>query len=257
MQSVLTVDKILLEEKVKSMYRDVAWYPKKDYHFEMGRSLALKLGYSENELDNIPQQSVESFAGVGYHFKLAAIQRGDRVLDLGSGSGMDLFIAENKVGFEGSVTGVDMTVEQLEKSKVLAIQHLIHVSLVQSYIEQLPFFHPSFDVIISNGVINLSADKGKVFSEAARVLRKKGRLAISDIVTEKHLPGNISCNASLWAACIGGAMQKDDYFNLIEKSGFIIKEVKVNNQYSFLSKGATGASNTYRVKSISLLAEKI
>ena len=250
-----TVDKAQLEEKVKSMYTHVASDPHGDYHFEMGRGLASHLGYSDQELDAIPHQSIESFAGVGYFFGLADLQEGETILDLGSGSGMDLFIAKNYIGEKGTAIGVDMTAAQLAKSNTLARLNGIEVDLRKGYIENMPVENESVDAIISNGVINLSADKSAVFADAYRVLRKGGRLAISDIVTEETLPESITCNSTLWAACIGGARQEMDYLSMIEEAGFIIEKVE-NNDYRFISKSAQGATKTYGVKSISVLARK-
>src|SRR6266496_3845734 len=113
------VDASELEQKVKKMYRDVALNPTAEYHFEMGRGLAEKLGYEKNDLDRIPTAAIESFAGVGYYFDTADLKEGEQVLDLGSGSGMDVFVAALKVGNTGHVSGVDMTDEQLEKSERL------------------------------------------------------------------------------------------------------------------------------------------
>lgn len=259
METIATnkLDTADLEQKVKKMYRDVAINPKGEYHFEMGRGLAEKLGYENDDLDHIPAEAIESFAGVGYYFDMANLKEGEKVLDLGSGSGMDSFIAALKVGTAGSVSGVDMTDEQLEKATRLAKQHKFeNVTFYKSYIEHLPFDNDSFDVVISNGVINLCPDKAKVFAEVARVLKPKGRMVIADIVTEKQLPENVVCNSTLWAACIGGASQEDDYRNAIEKPGMEILLVRNNDAYGFISKSAKGASKDYGVKSVSLYAEK-
>jgi len=246
-----------LEQKVKNMYREVALNPHEKYHFEMGRALAEKLGYDPKELDQIPQEAIESFAGVGYFFGHAAIKEGDKVLDLGSGSGMDSFLAALKVGKTGSVTGVDMTDEQLAKAERLSKQYGFDKnSFHQAYIENLPFEDGSFDVVISNGVINLCPDKSKVFKEISRVLKTGGRLAIADIVTEKSLPENVVCNSTLWASCIGGAAQQDEYREGIESAGLEIIIVSNNDQYGFISASAQGASKQYGVKSVSLLAER-
>lgn len=253
-----SVDKIKLEQKVKMMYKNVAENPFGDYHFEMGRKLALKLGYPSDYLDRVPPEAVDSFAGVGYHFGLADAENSNHILDLGSGSGMDLFIASLMNNKSGSVIGVDMTDEQLIKSQDLADKYGFEkVGFVKSYIEDLPFEDKSFDLIISNGVINLSADKERVFHQISRVLKKGGSMAISDIVTELQMPENITCNSTLWAACIGGAMQEDAYFTMIENSGLEISQTIQNTQYEFISKSAEGASRDYGVKSISLLAVKI
>jgi len=194
---------------------------------------------------------------VGYYFDLADLKEGDHVLDLGSGSGMDVFVAALKVGNSGHVSGVDMTDEQLEKSERLRKENNFdHVSFHKSYIEKLPFPDSSFDAVISNGVINLCPDKEKVFAEVARVLRPKGRMVIADIVTERQLPENVVCNSTLWAACIGGASQQDDYSSAIERGGIKVIYIRTNDAYGFISKSAKGASKDYGVKSVSLCAEK-
>ncbi len=251
------IDIAELEQKVKKMYKDVALNPNGEYHFEMGRGLAEKLGYEKSDLDRIPAAAVESFAGVGYYFDLANLKEGEQVLDLGSGSGMDVFVAALKVGNSGHVSGVDMTDEQLEKSERLRKEsNFGHVSFHKCYIEKLPFADSSFDAVISNGVINLCPDKEKVFAEVGRVLKPKGRMVIADIVSEKQLPENVVCNSTLWAACIGGASQQDDYRSAIERGGIKVIHVRTNNAYGFISKSAKGASKDYGVKSISLFAEK-
>ena len=247
-----------LEQKVKKMYREVALNPAGDYHFEMGRTLAEKLGYDKGDLDRTPSPAIESFAGVGFYFDMANLKEGDQVLDIGSGSGMDTFVAALKVGQAGKVSGVDMTDEQLEKAELLRKAHQFNnVIFYKSYIENLPFDAESFDAVISNGVINLASGKEKVFQEISRVLKPRGRMVISDIVTETQLPENITCNATLWAACIGGASQQDSYRNAIENAGIKVLVVRNNDAYSFISKSAIGASKQYGVKSISLYAEKV
>ena len=174
--------------------------------------MAERLGYDPGDLDRIPSGAIESFAGVGHFFDLADLSEGETVLDLGSGSGMDVFVAALKVGKTGKVIGVDMTDEQLEKSRRLAAEGgFDNVEFHKSYVEHLPVEDDSVDAVISNGVINLVPDKGAAFREAARVLKPTGRLAIADIVTKEQLPEGVTCDASLWAACIGGAMQDDDY----------------------------------------------
>lgn len=254
---MLFVNKKELETKVKEMYRAVAQKPHGDFHFEIGRRLAEKLGYQSKELDQVPPEAVDSFAGVGYHFGLANIRSGESVLDLGSGSGMDTFVAALKVGENGRVTGVDMSDEQLEKAENLCSQSKFnHVSFLKGYIEALPFSDESFDVVISNGAINLSAEKEKVFSEVGRVLRKGGRMAISDIVTENELTEGITRDATLWASCIGGAMQEDKYRSTIENAGMRLVSMQDNPQYRFLSTSAQGASKEFGVKSISLVSIK-
>jgi ubiquinone/menaquinone biosynthesis C-methylase UbiE len=250
------VDTKELENKVKGMYRNVAINPHIEYHFEMGRALAERLGYPRLALDRIPESSIASFAGVGFFFDLLNLQIGDNVVDLGSGSGMDVFYAANAVGIQGNVVGIDMTTEQLTKSRQLKLEaNYKNAYFKNAYIEELPVQTASADAVISNGVINLSGNKAKVFKEAARVLKQGGKLALADIVTTKKLPESITCNATLWAACIGGAMQVNEYQYLIEEAGFTIEIVK-KNPYEFLSNSAKGATGDYGIMSLSLLAVK-
>ena len=253
-----TVDRKELEVRVQEMYRQVAETPDADFHFELGRPLAERLGYDPRDLDRIPAEAVASFAGVGYYFHLLGLHGGQSVLDLGSGSGMDSFVAALKVGPQGRVVGVDMTDEQRSKAERLRDRDgFANVSFVKGYIEAVPCPDESFDAVISNGVVNLSADKPQVFREAARVLRRGGRLALADIVTEVQLPESVVGNATLWAACIGGAVQQDDYRAAIEAAGFRVEMVEANPRYEFLSDNAKGASQKFGVKSVSLLAVRI
>jgi ubiquinone/menaquinone biosynthesis C-methylase UbiE len=245
-----------LTRKVQQMYQLVAERPHDTYHFELGRPLALRLGYDPNLLDQLPAGAVESFAGVGYYFDLAGLTHGEIVLDLGSGAGLDACYAAHHVGSAGHVTGVDFTPAQLDKARRLAADaRLDHVDFHEGRIERLPMADASVDCVISNGVINLSHDKQRVFAEAARVLRPGGRLAIADIVTERPLTEAIVCNADLWASCIGGATQQDAYRAAIESAGLQITDVRTN-PYEFLSGQAREASGAYGVTSISLLAVK-
>jgi arsenite methyltransferase len=252
-----TIDVDELRGKVKTVYQQVAADPHAGFHFETGRGLAERLGYEVDDLDRIPSAAIDSFAGVGYHMDLARLTGGRRVLDLGSGSGMDSFVAALRVGAAGAVVGLDMTDEQLAKARSLAAEHgFEQVSFERGYIEEIPLSAASVDTVISNGVINLAADKEAVFREIARVLEPGGRMAISDIVTEKELTESIVCDASLWAACIGGAAQQDRYRAMVEAAGLRVEAVRDNPQYQFLSTSARGASETFGVKSVSLAATK-
>jgi ubiquinone/menaquinone biosynthesis C-methylase UbiE len=150
-----------------------------------------------------------------------------------------------------------MTPAQLVKAdRLRTTTRLDHVQFVDGHIEQLPLPDDYYDLVISNGVINLSADKAAVFAEAARVLAPGGRLAIADIVSTRPLATAITCNAELWAACIGGAAQIGDYLSTIETAGLRIETTKENSAYAFLSGSARGATDTYGIKSISLVAVK-
>lgn len=256
-ESPAVLDIADLHQRVQDVYRLVAEQPQGTYHFELGRDLAERLGYPGELLDSIPAGALESFAGVGYFLDLANVEPGDRVADLGSGSGTDSFAAAALVGPTGRVTGIDMTAAQLAKAEGLRVEtDLDRVSFQDGRIEALPLPDASCDLVISNGVINLSADKGTVFSEVARVLVPGGRLAMADIVAERALTEAITCNAELWAACVGGAAQVDEYLAHIDKAGLRVEAVRENSTYRFLSGSAQGATDTYGIKSISLLAVK-
>jgi arsenite methyltransferase len=243
-----------LVARVQAMYELVALEPDQGFHFETGRGLAEHLGYPAADLDAVPAEAMASFAGVGYFLDLADLRSGERVLDLGSGSGTDSFLAARAVGPEGLVTGVDMTAAQLAKASRLAEEAGIHgVEFIDGFIERPPVPAGSVDCVISNGVINLSPDKPAVFHSAATALRPGGRLAIADIVSATQLPDGVTCDASLWAACIGGAAQRDDYLAMLEAAGFAVVSVR-DNDYRFVSDRAVGATATYGVTSVSILA---
>ncbi len=250
------VDAEALEAKVVEMYGRVAREEADDLHFEVGRPVAEHLGYPRELLDAIPVEALASFAGVGYYFDLAALSPGDTVLDLGSGSGTDVFCAAVQVGPAGRVDGVDFTDAQLAKARHLRDRHeFLHVSFVKASIEDLPFEDATFDAVISNGVINLSVVKSRVFEEAARVLRPGGRLALADIVSGKPLRERTRRNVDLWAACIAGAIPRTSYVETIQAAGFDVQQVR-RNDYRFVSERALDACSTYEVESVSLVAVK-
>jgi SAM-dependent methyltransferase len=250
------IDRAVLEAQVRDMYRQVAREEEAELHFAVGRPLALRLGYSEELLDAIPAEALASFAGVGYHFDLASLSPGDQVLDLGSGSGTDVFCAALQVGDSGRVVGVDFTDEQIDKATRLRDRDgFAQAEFVEASIDALPFEAASFDAVVSNGVINLSPVKHRVFAEAARVLRPGGRLAIADIVSGRPLKERTRRNVELWAACIAGAIPRQSYLGALEDAGFRVEEVRVND-YDFISERALDACSTYGVESISVGAAK-
>ena len=254
MTTAQTVDRDELARHIASMYRDVANESVADLHFHTGRALAEALGYPAELLDRLPARAVSSFAGVGHHLGLAGLVAGERVLDLGSGSGMDVFAAAVQVGPQGSVVGVDITPEQLAKAERLRRDD--HVAFCRARIEELPFDDASFDVVISNGVVNLSADKPAVFAEVARVLRPGGRLALADIVTQRPIATRTAAQADLWAACIAGASQGDRYLQDVAAAGLELRTVRTNPAYRFASERAQGTSDKYGAHTIELLAVK-
>ena len=250
------IDEDHLERAIKEMYTEVALRPDGDFHFLTGRPLAEALGYDPGLLDRIPDEATASFAGVGHYFDLAGLDEGECVVDLGSGSGTDLFCAAVQVGAAGRPIGIDMTPAQLDKSRRLADDHeFSHVEILEGRIEAVPLEDGLADCVVSNGVINLAPDKGAVFREAARLLRPGGRLALADIVSGRPLVGRTRRNTDLWAACIGGAIPRDSYVEAIERAGLAVEEVR-ENTYEFLTEHALEACDKYGVVSVSLLARK-
>jgi arsenite methyltransferase len=248
------LDQRELEHHVRAMYSGVARDPRATPHFPTGRRLALELGYPEALLDAVPPEALRSFAGVGYHLDLAELRHGDRVLDLGSGSGTDAFGAATMVGETGLVIGVDFTDAQLGRATSVAARTGIrNVRFRQASIDDLPFGDGSFDVVISNGVVNLSPAKDRVFAEAARVLRPGGRLALSDIVTDVPLKATTRRNTELWAACIAGAVPATTYFDELVDAGFALTARRPNH-YRFVGERAVAAAAKYGAESLTLAA---
>ncbi len=200
-EKTLAVDPATLREEVKKKYRDVACNPHGEYHFHTGRPLAKRLGYDQAMVDAMPDAAVESFAGVANPFALRPLERGERVVDAGSGGGFDTFIAAQQVGADGRVIGVDMLEEMLEKSRHTArAMQLDHVEFRDGILEKLPVDDGWADVVVSNGVINLCADKKQVFNELWRVLRPGGMLQFGDIANGKPVPESAIRNIDLWTA---------------------------------------------------------
>ncbi|MGH2986435.1 MAG: methyltransferase domain-containing protein [Solirubrobacterales bacterium] len=250
------VDAERLEGAVKDMYRHVAREEDSELHFEVGRPLAERLGYPAETLDRIPAEALASFAGVGYHLDLAELRPGDAVLDLGCGSGTDVFCAAVMIGEDARIVGVDFTDQQLAKAERLQGRDgFDQVEFAEASIDALPFEDASFDAVISNGVINLSPIKHVVFAEAARVLRPGGRLAVADIVSAKPLRERTRRNVDLWAACVGGAIPRASYAKAIEDVGLDVGPMR-RNDYEFVSDRALDACNTYEIESVSLVARK-
>ena len=195
----LLVDPVALREQVKSKYREVAADPTRTYHFHTGRGLARRLGYEDDAVEALPDRAVESFAGVANPFALRRLAPGERVVDMGSGAGFDSFLAAAQVGPTGRVVGVDMTPEMLEKSTATGAElGLDHVEFRAGLAESVPVEDSWADVVISNGVINLCADKHAVLSEIRRVLRPGGWLQFADIANGLPVPEGALRDIDLW-----------------------------------------------------------
>ena len=199
MSEALPVDAVALRDEVRAKYRDVAVNPHGTFHFHTGRALARRLGYDEDVVARMPESAIEAFAGVGNPFSQGALNGGERVVDLGSGGGFDCFVAAEQVRPEGRVVGVDMTDEMLQRAQTAAAgMGLGNVEFRKGIIEDLPVENDWADVVISNGVINLCADKRHVLNEVIRVLRPGGRLQFADIATGRTVPEAAIRNIDLW-----------------------------------------------------------
>ena len=199
MSQDVIVDAEALRAEVRDKYREVAVHPDGEFHFHTGRPLAARLGYDPEVVDALPDRAVESFAGVANPFSLRPLQRGERVVDVGSGAGFDSFVAAAQVGAEGQVVGVDMTGEMLAKSRATAEQlGLDHVTFREGLAEGLPVEDGWADVVISNGVFNLCADKRAVFDQVWRVLRPGGVLQFADIANGNPVPEEAMRQIDLW-----------------------------------------------------------
>ena len=192
---------------------------------------ALQMGYSKEDLKDVPGSSTMGL-GCGNPVALASLKKGEAVLDLGSGGGIDVFLAAKKVGPKGKVIGVDMTKEMVNRATATAKEYgYENVEFRLGEIENLPVETASLDAVISNCVINLSPDKEKVFREAHRVLRPGGRIMISDLVTEGELPEEVKKSFDAWASCVAGALEKSQYLNIIKRVGF--KNVRIISESAY------------------------
>jgi len=192
------IDVALLKSEIRKTYASVSQEPEEDFVFPTGRAWAEDLGYPE-ELALVPDAVAESFAGVANPFSLGRLEPGERVLDLGSGAGTDSLVAALMVGSEGNVTGIDMTPEMLHKARGgAAALALRNVTFVEGEAERLPFADGSFDVVVSNGVIDLIPDKDAAFSELHRVLAPGGRVQIADVTIQRPVSEQGRRNIDLW-----------------------------------------------------------
>jgi SAM-dependent methyltransferase len=197
--TVVVVDTDALRSEVRDKYREVATNPGGSFHFHTGRALARRLGYDDAVVDALPERAVESFAGVANPFALRALQPGERIVDVGSGAGFDSFVAASHVGPGGAVVGVDMTAAMLAKSRATAAElGLGNVSFREGLAESLPVPDGWADVVISNGVFNLCADKLAVLREVRRVLRPGGVPQFADIANGNPVPEEAVRQIDLW-----------------------------------------------------------
>jgi SAM-dependent methyltransferase len=212
------------------------------------------IGYSKEELNNLPESAVLGL-GCGNPTAFSEINEGDTVVDLGSGAGIDVFLASKKVGTTGKVIGIDMTEEMVNKARNNAEKNgYTNVEFIQSELESMPLEDKSVDVIISNCVINLCPDKEKAFKEGYRILKKGGKMFISDLVTEGKLPDKVKKDFSAWSECIAGAMEKQEYLKTIKKAGF--EQVKVISEKAYQEPGLSKELNG-KIVSLNIKALKV
>jgi SAM-dependent methyltransferase len=198
--SAANVDRARLRRRISEKYTEVAREPRNGFHFKTGRPLAQMLGYADIDMDRLPAGTVESFAGTGNPFSMGALRPGEVVLDIGCGAGFDTLQAAQMVGPAGRVIGVDMTEAMREKTLAGARQlHLANVDVRDGFREDLPVEDCSIDVVISNGVINLTPDKEGLLREIFRVLKPGGRIQIGDIVVHKEVPQDAKDDIDLWS----------------------------------------------------------
>jgi len=220
--STAGVDPEALRAEVRTKYAEVATNPDGAFHFTTGRALATKLGYPTHISDALPDSAMASFAGVDNPFAAGPIAPGSRVVDLGSGGGFDCFVAAELVGPAGSVIGVDMTPEMLDRARrEAALLGLRNVEFRSGILEQLPVDDGWADVVIANGVLNLVADKLQALHEARRVLRPGGILQFADIAVGREVPDAARCDLELWTDCIAGGLSMDEWTDAIAAAGFL------------------------------------
>ena len=188
-----------LREAIRDEYTQVACDPNKGFHFHTGRKLARLLAYDEAWLRDIPEASIESFAGTGNPFQIAQLNGGERVVDVGCGAGIDTLIAARMVGPQGRVIGVDMTPAMIDKANTAVHDGgFVNVEIRNGYLEELPVPDTWADVVISNGVLNLTPNKSAALREMHRVLRPGGRIQIADILVQTAVPESTKRKIDLW-----------------------------------------------------------
>jgi len=248
-----------LRESVRAVYTRVAEDPTGDFHFHRGPEYAVeRLGYDPTELAALPRSATERFAGVGNPLAMASLALGESVLDHACGAGMDLLLAARRVGSRGRAIGVDMTLAMREQATHAAM--LAGVSdrtrILAGLLEELPLDDASVDVVISNGVLNLSPDKRQALREIFRVLRPGGRLLLADVVVQRELTLPVRKSPELWAACIGGALPEPELLELTSSAGLREGRIEARFQSFAGSSAEAKVSTDLRLSAVNFSARK-
>ncbi len=241
-----------------ALYYEDKGGPVAEYRYQTGCAFTERLGYHSEELDALPQAVRGSCGGDQHQFDLAKLRTGEHVAVFGSAARADSFVAAGQVGSNGRVVCIDKSNEPVNMTNSQREVHQFpNVDFRNSRVEDTGLRAETFDVVISNGVANVAADMEDVFLEAARLLKPGGRLVVTDLVTDIRLPEGVSFNATFWTACIGGALQTDQYVSAIEAAGFRVVEIEPNPQARVVSNLGQSADRKYGVKRVCVAAVKV
>jgi len=259
MVAIVSHKREAIQRAVRDMYTAVAARPQQEFHFPTGRAACRALGYPPEALEGLPERAVESFAGVGYPFAAGVIRRGDRVLDIGSGSGTDALICARLAGPEGRVYALDMTAEMRAKLQAAAkAAGAGNIEVLEGDAEAIPLPDASVDVVTSNGVLNLVPDKSRAIAEIHRVLRPGGRLQIADIALSRPVAERFRQDPEMWAECVVGAVEEERYIAMLRAAGFeAVERIGQLDYFALSSSGKTReVAQLFNAHSISLRAVK-
>lgn len=231
----------VIGEAVQELYSAVAAHPDSGFHFPTGREAALQVGYSVEDLEAVPEEVLARFAGVGCPLAVAALVPGDHVLDLGCGAGTDLFVAARRVGPDGRVVGLDMTTGMVEWARAAVERHRIgNVTVVPARMPKFPPDLGPFDIVVSNGALNLVPEKEMALKRVHALLRPGGRLALADIALQRPPSAACLADANLWAECLVGAFTEEAYLDTLETVGF--SDVRVHARHDYFASSPSVAT---------------
>jgi len=248
-----------LRSSVRAVYTRVAHDPNGEFHFHRGAEYAVRLlGYAPAELEAIPERARSRFAGVGNPLAMGPIGSGETVLDHACGAGMDLLLAARRVGARGKAIGVDVTPAMRQAASEAASEAGLgdRVEIRDGVFEELPVAAASVDVVLSNGVLNLSPDKRQVLREVWRVLRPGGRLYLADVVVQRELSLAVRQDVDLWAACVGGALREDELVELAADAGLHDGRIHARFQSFANTSAEAKVSSDLRISAVNFSARK-